>query len=57
MAIQSVRRAMDLTVRIDEHGSGFSPRATVIAAMWLVAIARTVAGLGLTWRGRTYRQV
>jgi hypothetical protein len=58
MALQSVRRAMDLAVRIDERGLWLQPLgAVVIAAMWVAAIARTVAGLGLTWRGRTYRTV
>ncbi|MBK7972331.1 MAG: glycosyltransferase [Deltaproteobacteria bacterium] len=58
MALQSVRRAMDLTARIDERGLWLQPLgATVIAAMWVAAIVRTALGLGLTWRGRTYQRV
>ncbi len=58
MALQCVRRAMSLTAGIDERGLTLQPLgATVIFGMWIAAIVRTLLRLGLTWRGRTYRQV
>ncbi|MFN7955970.1 MAG: glycosyltransferase family 2 protein [bacterium] len=58
MALQCVRRAMSLTAGIDERGLRLQPLgAALILGMWIAAIVRTVLRLGLTWRGRTYRQV
>lgn len=56
--VQSVRRAMELTAGIADQAIHLQPLgAAVVLAMWATAIARTLAGLGLTWRGRTYRRI